>query len=252
MSFKFSVRADREGVRLVYRSRKLLAGTPSRKETAALQALCRLPASDPAKQRWDAAVRALRDAPWRAFLTPEERRARRHDAFWYGFDRGQYIGSALRAWRSNPVWGIGPGQHSNRWAEFEPTDPGVRPTPENPSAVRPPKFRDYAKHLYEVHSDWTQLLEEYGVVGFALFLFAFVGFVALFAARQGPVAASSAPDFERGLPLAALLLSAVFAVHSTFDFSLQMPSIVWLVAWIAVSALLQPSRDRSPSSDPAA
>ncbi len=101
--------------------------------------------------------------------TPEWRE-RLHDTFWYSFDRGTYIQSALRAWRSNPVWGIGPGQHPWRWTEFAATDDGIRPTPENPGAFKRPRLDNANYHLYEVHSDWMQLLEEYGLVGFILLL----------------------------------------------------------------------------------
>jgi O-antigen ligase len=87
-----------------------------------------------------------------------------HNTFWYGFDRGWYIGSALRAWESNPVWGIGPGQHSSRWGEFAATPDGTR------EPFKAPKMRNDGYHLYEVHSDWTQLLEEYGIVGIVLFI----------------------------------------------------------------------------------
>ncbi len=93
-----------------------------------------------------------------------------HDAFWYGFDRGTYIQSALRAWKSSPVWGIGPGQHSNRWAEFNPTDDAVKPINGDISTMKKPRYVNNSQHLYEVHSDWTQLLEEYGSVGLMLFL----------------------------------------------------------------------------------
>lgn len=93
---------------------------------------------------------------------------RLHETFWYGFDRGWYIGSALRAWESNPVWGIGPGQHSSRWGEFAATPDGTR------EPFKAPRLRNDTYHLYEVHSDWVQLLEEYGVVGIVLFIISMV------------------------------------------------------------------------------
>jgi len=99
-----------------------------------------------------------------------EWRTKLHDAFWYSFDRGTYIQSALRAWKSNPVWGIGPGQHSSRWTEFAATDDGLRPVDGDLSTLKKPRLTNSGYHLYEVHSDWTQLLEEYGMVGLALFL----------------------------------------------------------------------------------
>ena len=107
---------------------------------------------------------------------PGEFSKRLRDTFWHSFDRGQYIGAALRVWRSNPVWGVGPGQHSNRWTEFAATDyaadggPVVHPENGDYSQMRRPRMANDNYHLYEVHSDWTQLLEEFGAVGFALFL----------------------------------------------------------------------------------
>ena len=161
------------------------------------------------------------------------------DTFWYSFDRGTYIGSAVRAWRSNPVWGIGPGQHSNRWAQFAATEDGVRPVNGDPKTIRWPRLRNDTYHLYEVHSDWTQLLEEYGVVGFCLFLLPYFGLFALLYRRQGALLQETAGDpLERALPLAGLLMLVIYTIHSGFDFSLQMPCIVWLFCFLMLSALL--------------
>ena len=191
--------------------------------------------------------RAAAHPLWRAWVGAENGAAFReklHDAFWYSFDRGQYIGSALRAWRSNPVWGIGPGQHSNRWAEFEATPDGVRPDPDGPAnAFKRPRHADYAKHLYEVHSDWTQLLEEYGLVGLALFLLPLGGVLWILYDRQRSVAAGDGPALARSLPLGALLYCIVLILHSFGDFSLQMPSIVWLLAFVLSSAVLENGLD---------
>ena len=173
-------------------------------------------------------------------------RAKLHDAFWYSFDRGQYIGSALRAWRSNPVWGIGPGQHSNRWAEFQATPDGVRPSPDGPAdAFARPRHSNASQHLYEVHSDWTQLLEEYGLAGLLLFLLPMGGVLWILADRQRPVAEGDGPALARSLPLGALLFCVVLALHSFGDFSLQMPSIVWLFAFLLSSAVLENGLDET-------
>lgn len=161
------------------------------------------------------------------------------DGFWYSFDRGMYIQSALRAWKSNPVWGIGPGQHPNRWQEFNPTDPGVRPVDGDPATMKRPRYVNNQQHLYEVHSDWTQLLEEYGVVGLALFL---VGIstvvVVLFNAQTRANRGENAHNLERSLPLAAQLACLVMAIHSLGDFSFQMPSITWTFAALVFAAIL--------------
>lgn len=179
---------------------------------------------------------------WRAWMTSEshsEFADRFSDCFWYQFDRGTYIDSALRAWRCNPVWGIGPGQHSNRWGQFAATEDGVRPVNGDPKTLKKPRLTNTYYHLYEVHSDWTQLLEEYGVVGFLLFLIAYFTIAAVVFIRQGAVLSySSSPIMERALPTAALLLLCVYTIHSLFDFSLQIPAIVWTIGFLLSAAVL--------------
>lgn len=180
-----------------------------------------------------------------------EWKTRVHDSFWYGFDRGTYIQSALRAWRSSPVWGIGPGQHSNRWQEFNPTDPGVRPVNGNPATMKRPRYVNNEQHLYEVHSDWTQLLEEYGIVGLALFASALLALLVVLCLAQSRMLAAAQeaealgdappPAMLRAMPLAALLAAFVMAVHSLGDFSFQMPAITWLFAALAATGVLAAS-----------
>lgn len=160
-----------------------------------------------------------------------------HDTFWYGFDRGWYIGATLRGWRSNPTWGIGPGQHPNRWPEFAATEDGTR------DPLKPPRLRNDGYHLYESHSDWTQLLEEYGTVGFVLFLLpALTVLVMLLRSQSAVTAVPQCSDIERALPLAALLLCAVMTVHSLGDFSFQVPAIVWTFAAVITGGLLVPQK----------
>lgn len=184
-----------------------------------------------------------------AWGTPEWK-AKMHEAFWYKFDRGTYIQSALRAWKSNPVWGIGPGQHSNRWQEFNPSDPGVRPVDGSPATMKRPRYVNNSQHLYEVHSDWTQLLEEYGLVGFILFAVPALALFVMLCIAQSRMneeavepGGESAPAILRAMPLAALLACLVMAIHSLGDFSFQMPSIVWLFAFMAAGGVLAGSRE---------
>ena len=180
----------------------------------------------------------------------EEARKKVHDAFHYGFDRGLYIDAALRAWRSNPVWGIGPGQHSPRWPEFAASDDGD-------ATATPPKFpkvlnNDY--HSYEVHSDWVQLLEEFGVVGFALFLVAAVCWTGIllraracgFSRRRAFVQPA-----DRVFPLCALLCLFSMAVHSLGDFSLQIPAVTWAFATMLAFGLLSTLSERGEDPAPA-
>lgn len=178
------------------------------------------------------------------FGTPEFK-DRVVDGFWYSFDRGMYIQSALRAWRSNPVWGIGPGQHSSRWAEFAATDidrdgnPVVRPGSGGYSSIKFPRLTNSEYHLYEVHSDWTQLIEEHGMVGLALFLAGLLTvLVVLFKTQTHANRSESDRELERALPLAALLACLIMTIHSLGDFSFQMPSITWAFAVLIFGAIL--------------
>ena len=74
------------------------------------------------------------------------------------------IGGAIRAWQAAPVWGVGAGMHQNIWPHVAASGDGDRGKGIWPTLVND-KF-----HSYEVHSDWIQLLEEYGLVGLILFL----------------------------------------------------------------------------------
>ena len=164
------------------------------------------------------------------------------DAFWYRFDRGHYIGAALRAWRSNPVWGIGPGQNPNRWTQFAATEDGVRAEPGRPETLKRPRLMNDGYRLYEVHSDWVQLLEEYGVVGFVLFCIPFAGLLVLLFRRQTAMQDAAAPALDRALPLGVMLAAGVVSIQCLLDFSMQMPCIVWLFAFLVSSAILASPR----------
>jgi len=163
------------------------------------------------------------------------------------FDRGFYIGSAIRAWRSSPRIGIGPGQHAIRWPEFAASDDGDRAT------GRWPSLTNHYYYLYEVHSDWTQLLEEYGLVGLLLFLLGMGSVVASLYRSQTVALDETRRDqsdpFGRALPLAALLSLAVFAVHSLGDFSLQIPAITWSLAILTGCGLLSTLPLRNPDAE---
>lgn len=164
------------------------------------------------------------------------------ETFWYRFDRGLYLGIALRAWRSNPVWGIGPGQNQHRSPQFAATDDGVRAEPGRPGSLKKPRLLNDYFHLYEVHGDWVQLLEEYGIVGFALFFVAFAGIAVLLVRRQGEMADADAPALDRALPLGVLLAGGVLSIQCLLDFSMQMPCIVWLFGFLVSSAILASPR----------
>ena len=90
-------------------------------------------------------------------------------------------------------------------------------------------------HSYEVHSDWLQLLEEYGIVGFVLFLIPCL--IWFFVIKEKLPDESQVYD-DTGYPplfaapLAALLAFICMAFHSLGDFNLQMPATVWLLSAI--------------------
>ncbi len=161
--------------------------------------------------------------------------------------RYQMIGGAMRAWRSAPIWGIGPGMHRHLWPHFAAGTDGDRDT------ARWPRHRNDTFHSYEVHSDWVQLLEEYGVVGFLLFLTALGATMTLWVAalkrewRRQRAASWRAPGrFDYTVVLTALLSGAVMAVHSLGDFNLQMPATVWLLGGIVAIAVAFILRDTEP------
>jgi O-antigen ligase len=157
--------------------------------------------------------------------------------------RVRMIGGAMRAWRSNPVWGIGPGMHQNLWPHFAATEDGDREKGLWPSQTN----HDY--HSYEVHSDWVQFLEEYGIVGFMLFLVPLTlagciyqrGFAR---ARRRWVefrrGERNGPDF--GVMLAGFLALVAMVFHSLGDFNLQMPATTWMLAALVTLGLCEAER----------
>jgi O-antigen ligase len=173
-------------------------------------------------------------------------------------DRVIMAQGALRAWQSSPsaiVFGIGPGMHQHLWPRFAASADG------DAAAGRWPSRLNTSFHSYQVHSDWIQLLEEYGLVGFALFLAA-AGYVMnvlfrgwrRYCARvlgRGPEQAPDDAFRERGAKparshgwplLAGLLALTALAIHSLGDFNLQMPATVWLLAALTADALAAAAR----------
>jgi len=145
--------------------------------------------------------------------------------------RGRMYGGAVRAWRTAPVWGIGPGMHQNLWPHFAATGDGDR------SAGKWPTLRNDSFHSYAVHSDWLQLCEEYGGVGLLLLLVP-MGVVAglLLAEIRREERARRRADWQElrpghhDLTLSGTLALICMAFHSLGDFNLQMPATTWLLA----------------------
>ncbi|MBL7114477.1 MAG: O-antigen ligase family protein [Kiritimatiellae bacterium] len=147
--------------------------------------------------------------------------------------RAQMISGALRAWRTDPVWGIGPGMHQNVWRRFAATPDGSREEGRWPSRLN----NNY--HSYEVHSDWVQLLEEYGLVGLGLFLIPCCVIFHLLTSELRHISRSwrrrshrlkSKSDYP--LMLGGLLALICMMFHSLGDFNLQMPATTWMLACI--------------------
>jgi len=141
--------------------------------------------------------------------------------------RGLMIPAALRAWKTAPLFGIGPGMHQNLWPHFAPTPDGDR------EKGIWPTHASYKFHSYEVHSDWVQLMEEYGLVGLILFLVpACIGFRILVAGRprQEDVRPPGRQAPFHAAALTALLACVCMAFHSLGDFNLQIPATTWLLA----------------------
>lgn len=166
-------------------------------------------------------------------------------------ERYQMSAAALRAWRTAPWFGVGPGMHQNLWPHFAASadgdrERGIWPTHPNNSY-----------HSFEAHNDWAQLLEEYGIVGFVLILTA-IGtalwhlyqrwkrWARLLSTDPAAYAGSGLFWLLPGLLLAALAM----VIHSMGDFNLQIPGTTWLLGiltglTIAITRYTPPYRSRS-------
>ena len=186
---------------------------------------------------WGAATRAK---PWSEQVAIARTRLAQSD-------RALMIGGALRAWRDgHRLWGIGPGMHQHLWPHYAATPDG------DPAARRRPRFSNQTFHSYEVHSDWVQLLEEYGLAGLLLF----AGFAAALlrtlaagwrAAARAPAARGGEGGGAEGQPavLAALLAGTALAFHSLGDFNLQMPATVWVLSALLAAGVAAASEARA-------
>ena len=153
--------------------------------------------------------------------------------------RGRMIGAGLRAWRDAPVFGIGPGMHQHLWPHYAASSDGDRERGVWPS------LPNHDFHSYEVHSDWVQLLEEYGIVGLILFLLPAAAFFIILVRST-----------EYSAPLlGGILAFLAMAFHSLGDFNLQMPGTTWMLAAILALAMSDVTqrirrRKRSTASTP--
>lgn len=158
--------------------------------------------------------------------------------------RGEMYAGALRAWRTAPIFGIGAGMHRHRWSEFAASPDGSREDGRWPAILN----NDF--HSYEVHSDWIQLLEEYGIAGVLLFLApAFASLAVLRRALRAECRRwkrrreLSRVHWEHTTMLGAMLAWVAMAFHSWGDFNLQLPATTWLLgAILAVPLAVWASR----------
>ncbi|MFT5239516.1 MAG: O-antigen ligase [Candidatus Promineifilaceae bacterium] len=147
--------------------------------------------------------------------------------------RGRMFAGAFRAWQSAPVIGIGPGMHTTLWPHFAAETDG-----DAIAAVWPTRSNH---HFWsdEVHSDWLEMLEEYGLTGLILLLIpvTYLFFVLSRALRQDRTIRRERKTTGTHLPREAMALGAILAFiamafHSLADFNLQMPATVWLLSAI--------------------
>lgn len=145
---------------------------------------------------------------------------------------------ALRAWRESKLKGIGPGMHQTIWPHVAASPDGDVESGQWPSRL------NNQRYSYEVHNDWIQLLEEYGIIGFALLLAAVVAMGgSLLSSIRSAVGqrACGAPSRTTGSQFAlvtgALLSLLALAFHSLGDFNLQLPATGWLFGVILATGL---------------
>jgi O-antigen ligase len=166
--------------------------------------------------------------------------------------RVNMIMSAVRAWKQKPVFGVGAGMHEHYWLRTGPSPDGDR------AAGRWPTRPNFHLFSYKVHSDWVQLLEEYGIVGFVLFGVAASGVLGLLGLGYFREAPSTGPPSRRfQWVLGALFAICAMTIHSVGDFNLQIPANGWMfgaILGIGVAGIVRRGTDlerRIDSEDPA-
>jgi O-Antigen ligase len=108
---------------------------------------------------------------------------------------------ALDGFASAPAFGHGAGTYQTLWAKQRPIDLSVR----------------------DAHSLYVEVLDELGIVGFALLVAALITILGVFAVRaRGP---------DRTLYAALFAAALVWALHAGIDWDWEMPAItIWLFA----------------------
>ncbi len=141
--------------------------------------------------------------------------------------------TAFRQWQSEPLFGTGLGTFTNFARQY--------------------RFRADALDDVFAHNDWVQALAEIGLIGAGL------GFCVLLVhltsgwrsvvvdLRQRIAAGGSPVSLKAGMQMGAMSSLSAFAVHSFFDFNMQVPANALL---LCVSLAILASPGRRVSSEP--
>jgi hypothetical protein len=142
--------------------------------------------------------------------------------------------TAFRQWQSEPLFGTGLGTFTN--------------------FARQNRFRADALDDVFAHNDWVQALAEIGLIGaglgFCVLLVHFSsGWRSMVVDLRQRIAARSSPvSLKAAMQMGAMSSLAAFAVHSFFDFNMQVPANALL---LCVSLGILASPGRKISSEPA-
>lgn len=135
--------------------------------------------------------------------------------------------TALRQWQSEPLLGTGIGTFTNFARQY--------------------RFRADALDDVFAHNDWVQALAEIGLIGVGLGLCVFFvhlssGWRAFVGDLRQRISAGGSPvSVKSAMQAGAISSLAAFAVHSFFDFNMQVPSNALLVC-VSLAILASPGR----------
>ena len=135
--------------------------------------------------------------------------------------------TAFRQWQSDPLVGTGIGTFTNFARQY--------------------RFRADALDDVFAHNDWVQALAEIGLIGAGLCLCVllvhfFSGWRAFTIDLRQRIAAGSSPvSLNAAMQMGAISSLAAFAVHSLFDFNMQVPANA-LLACVSLAILASPGR----------
>lgn len=136
--------------------------------------------------------------------------------------------TAFRQWQSEPLLGTGLGSFTNYARQY--------------------RFRADALDDVFAHNDWVQALAEIGLIGVALGLSVLLVHIYsgwrlfVIALRQRIAAGRSPLSIRAAMQMGAVCSSAAFAIHSFFDFNMQVPANALLVS-VSLAILASPGRN---------